>query len=347
MIRGPSNRARPRNATSESEVSLGKMIYGPVLSRRFGLSLGVDLVARKHCTYDCLYCQVGPTTDKSTTRAEFVATDSVLREAEAALARGPAPDVVTLAGSGEPTLHAGLGTIARELRRITDAPLLLITNGSLLFREDVAADAALFDMVAPSLDAADPETFERINVPHPSLDLQSILYGLRSFSRCYRGALFLEVFLLAELNDSGPALERIVDAANSTRVDRVDLNTQSRPAGSAGGVPVARARLQEIASRFHGDVSISGTDAVARTRPATCAQTKRSSVEPQVLETLLRRPCTGPELASALGLQPPQVAEALASLERAGAIREVHRDGRTFITATGNMPCDPEPRSED
>jgi wyosine [tRNA(Phe)-imidazoG37] synthetase (radical SAM superfamily) len=132
--------------------------YGPVPSRRFGLSLGVDLVPHKTCPYDCVYCQLGPTTCLTTERRDFYPVDDVLRDVEDALADGPRPDVITLAGSGEPTLYRSLPQLFAGIRDLSDVPILLITNGALLFDEDVAGAARGADILAPSLDAGDART---------------------------------------------------------------------------------------------------------------------------------------------------------------------------------------------
>ena len=133
-----------------------RYIYGPVPSRRFGLSLGVDLVPHKVCTFSCIYCQLGPTTQHTVERQDFFEPEKVIADIEEALKQGPKPDVITFAGSGEPTLYKSLDRIIDGIREITDVPVLLITNGSLLFMEDVRAAALKVDIAAPSLDASGP-----------------------------------------------------------------------------------------------------------------------------------------------------------------------------------------------
>ena len=143
------------------------LVYGPVPSRRLGRSLGVDLVPFKTCTYDCVYCQLGPTTHKTTTRAWWVEPSRVLDQVRARL--DSRPDVIALAGSGEPTLYAGLGEVVEGIKALTDVPLVVITNGSLLGRPDVQRDLARADVVLPSLDAVDDATYQMVNRPHDDL----------------------------------------------------------------------------------------------------------------------------------------------------------------------------------
>ncbi|HER19570.1 MAG TPA: radical SAM protein, partial [Chromatiales bacterium] len=144
-----------------------RLVYGPVASRRLGRSLGVDLVPFKTCSYDCSYCQLGRTTHKTVERAPYVATSELLAQLDRQLERSPDADYVTLAGSGEPTLHSDLGPIVREVKRRTKVPLAVITNGSLLSRADVRAELLAADLVLPSLDAGEAHLFECVNRPHP------------------------------------------------------------------------------------------------------------------------------------------------------------------------------------
>jgi len=206
-----------------------KHVYGPVPSRRFGLSLGVDVVPSKVCTLDCIYCQVGPTSKLSVTRELFFPPEEIAHDILQAIQQGPVPNIITFAGSGEPTLYSGLGDIVRLLRTKTSIPLLLITNGTLLHRPDVAADAMLFDRVAPSLDAADSHTFATINQPHPDLNLKEIIHGLHSFAAAFKGELDLELFFLQGVNDSPESVAALVQAVDYIAPSRVDLNTAVRP----------------------------------------------------------------------------------------------------------------------
>jgi len=165
-----------------------KLIFGPVPSRRLGRSLGVDLVPYKVCSYDCIYCQVGKTTRKTATRDEYVPTDEVLAELAQVFEAGCECDYVTLSGSGEPTLHRDVGRIIARIKELTDTPVAVLTNGSLLSDPQVRKDLMQADLVVPSLDAADPETFEAINRPCAGLDFDAMVEGLAAFRREYPSA---------------------------------------------------------------------------------------------------------------------------------------------------------------
>ena len=141
-------------------------VYGPVSSRRLGRSLGVDLVPFKTCTYDCIYCQLGHTNDQTTRRAGYVDQDWVLAELKMKLGHAPLPNYISLAGSGEPTLHAGIGELIVGIKRLTRVPVAVLTNGSLLWDPDVRKALMEADLVMPSLDAGDETTFQQVNRPH-------------------------------------------------------------------------------------------------------------------------------------------------------------------------------------
>ena len=162
-----------------SPTAAQQLVYGPVPSRRLGRSLGVDLVPLKTCTYDCVYCQLGRTTSKTVRRGRWVDPEAVGAQVRDKLSSKP--DVIALAGSGEPTLHAGIGAVIDGIKAITDVPVAVITNGSLLGRPAVRRELAAADIVLPSLDAPSEELFRRVNRPHESLHLADLIDGLVSF----------------------------------------------------------------------------------------------------------------------------------------------------------------------
>jgi wyosine [tRNA(Phe)-imidazoG37] synthetase (radical SAM superfamily) len=170
-----------------------KYVYGPVPSRRLGRSLGVDLVPFKTCTYDCIYCQLGRTTDQTTRRIEYVETDQVLAEVKAKLEIAPPPDYVSLAGSGEPTLHARIKEVIGGIKRLTRTPVAVLTNGSLLWDVNVQQALMAADLVMPSLDAGDEAMFQRVNRPHREIAFATMVEGLAAFTARFPGWVWLEV----------------------------------------------------------------------------------------------------------------------------------------------------------
>lgn len=311
---------------------LRKRTYGPVPSRRFGLSLGVDVVPFKFCTLDCVYCQLGNTVTRSVQRQSFYPPEQILKDVKEALQSGPMPDIITFAGSGEPTLYQDLGIVARGVRELTDLPLLLITNGSLLYREDVARDAFLFDIVAPSLDAADPKGFQRINRPHEQLHLEAVVDGLERFSRQFKGRIHLEILFAQGYNDSPESLEALVKAVERIRPHQVDLNTVSRPAPSGLAKAVSTEFLEKAEVLFQGfcrRIPDANEALLERVR----MQTHSQNLEERILETLGRRPCTVHDLAKALDASENMVAKCLEQLVARGDLAARTQDQGTFFLA--------------
>ncbi|RPI46755.1 MAG: radical SAM protein, partial [Bacteroidetes bacterium] len=178
-----------------------KYIFGPVPSRRLGMSLGVDLVPHKVCSLDCVYCECGPTTKRTLDRKEYVLYGKVTEELDHFFIENPDPDFITFSGSGEPTLNTRIGDVLHFIKQKKPAiPVAVLTNGTLLGRKDVRDELMEADVVLPSLDAATPEVFRRINRPAHGLDLDEILEGLVSFRKEFRGEMWLEIFIIPGFN---------------------------------------------------------------------------------------------------------------------------------------------------
>jgi len=223
------------------------IVFGPMRSRRLGQSLAVDVIPRKACPLDCIYCELGKTNRLSVTRQEFVSPDAVIRPLREFLRdfRGTI-DHITLSASGEPTLNIRLGEIITRIRELTVIPIAVLTNGVLLDRPDVRKDLSRADVVLPSLDAATEETFLRINRPHPRVVLEKVISGLASFRREYHGKIWLEVLFVKGVNDQVSELTALRKAVGMIRPDRVDLNTVVRAPAERNAVPVGRDRLRAI-----------------------------------------------------------------------------------------------------
>jgi len=292
-------------------------IYGPVPSRRFGLSLGVDVVPRKTCTYDCIYCQVGPTDRRTDAPERFYPVDEILADVAEALEEGPAPDVVTLAGSGEPTLYSELGALVDGLHALARIPVLLITNGSLLWRPDVAAAARKAEILAPSLDAGDPETFARINRPAEGIPFARMVEGLRGALAAHPGEVRLEVMLVRGVNDGDESLRAIAEILKTLRFDRLDLNTPVRPpVPERGALPCDEEVLARAVAIFGPKAAPIGT--FAKRGDAPRPPRSFDDFDKDIRETILRRPCTVEDISASLGAPAEVVAASLARLEAAG-----------------------------
>ena len=304
-----------------------KHIFGPVPSRRLGRSLGVDLVPYKTCSYDCVYCQIGRTTDITLKRAEWVSADAILEEL--ALRLDSKPDYVTLSGSGEPTLYSRLGELIRRIKRITDIPVAVLTNGSLLWRVDVRRDLREADLVVPSLDAGRAETFARVNRPPPGLSYDFMLAGLVAFRDVFQGQYWLEVLLVQGVNDSDEEIRAIADAAKRIRPDRVQLNTVTRPPAEGSMRPVTKQRIEELAGFFDPPAEII---ADFKEKPGADA---RTAGDDAIIEMLLRRPCTLDDIAGGLGLHRNEIVKRLGKLEEAGEVEQAPSAGNMYYKVSG------------
>jgi wyosine [tRNA(Phe)-imidazoG37] synthetase (radical SAM superfamily) len=280
-----------------------RFVYGPVPSRRLGLSLGVDLIPHKVCCYDCSYCQVGPTTELTLLRRPFVDPDEVVREVERALRERRAAELVTLSGSGEPTLYGPLRELVAGLRRVTALPLALLTNGALLWDDEVVQAALGFDVVAPSLDAADEETFARINRPAAGLTFARMVDGLRGFCRRFTGTCRLEVMLVQGENDSLSSLSALARLARALQPTTVDLNTVVRPPAH-GARPLPAAELTSALLSFAAcrEPNIIASYRGSRQVVAPPVDLDLDTPRRRILELVSRRPCTVADLGASLGL---------------------------------------------
>ena len=231
-----------------------RYLFGPVPSRRLGISLGIDLVPHKTCVFDCVYCECGRTTDLACKRREYVPTDRVIEELDDFLAKGPDLDYVTFAGSGEPTLHTGLGEIISFIKeRYPRYRVAVLTNSALLTDPEVRVALMRADLVVPSLDAVSEEIFLKINRPSPGITAGRVLEGLLDFVREYPGEVWLEVFIVPGINDTEEEIRLLKDAVVAISPDRIQVNTLDRPGTDIRVRPASRGALERIASVLGGE----------------------------------------------------------------------------------------------
>ncbi len=303
-------------------------VYGPVLSRRLGRSLGVDLVPYKACPYDCVYCQLGPTTRLTKARATFFPARDLLREVLARI-QTTQPDYVTLAGSGEPTLYEGLGALVEGIKAATKVPVALLTNGALFGDPEVRREAALCDLVIPSLDAGEEDFFQWVNRPVKGLTLEKVTEGLVLFRDSFRGPLWLEVMVLQGLTEQRRHLRAIAERAKTIRPDKIQLNTPIRPSANDFVFPVGMQRLEEFCAFFDPKAEVIAQPPKGGTR----APLSPEAATP-ILQMLWRRPCTLEDICGGLGTSAPGALKVLESLVSEGKVHGVLRSGRYFFDAT-------------
>ncbi|OHB61722.1 MAG: hypothetical protein A2Y76_00055 [Planctomycetes bacterium RBG_13_60_9] len=303
-----------------------RYIYGPVPSRRLGRSLGVDLVPYKTCTYDCIYCQLGPTTCKTMERKEWAATKEVVAQVSDKL--DTKPDYITLSGSGEPTLHARIGQLIHEIKDMTDIPVAVITNGSLLWLPEVQRALLDADLVVPSLDAGSEDMFQYVNRPHPQIQFDQMLKGLQEFRRLFRGQYRLEVFLLSGVTTVEARLDALRDCITTIAPDKVQVNTVVRPPAEDYAMPVPRNQLEEIAARLYP-----GAECIVPRAHAADMGGSGAGCD-DVLDLLSRRPCSIADIATGLQIHPHEAAKCVGRLVSEQKVRAREHAGRLYYEAT-------------
>ena len=305
---------------------MGNYLFGPVPSRRLGRSLGVDLVPYKTCSYDCIYCQLGRTTRKTIRRKQWVPIDEVIASLRDKLSTPP--DYVTLSGSGEPTLHCRIGEVIDRIKSMTDVPVAVLTNGSLLWQEEVRSQLLDADGVIPSLDAADDTVFRRVNRPHGDISFERMVLGLLSFRQQFRGEFWLEVFLLAGDTADDAHVASLAEIARQIAPSRIQLNTVTRPAVESFALAVSEPRMHQLARRFNPPAEVIGRFCHTRQRPETAVNREH------VLDLLRRRPCTLDDLVEGLGMHPAEVVKYVEELTAEKLLLQTWAGGRCHYQTT-------------
>ena len=314
-------------------------LYGPVPSRRLGLSCGIDIAPLKVCSLDCIYCQLGITPQTTIERKDYIPIEPVLAELKAALAEGLEADYITIAGSGEPTLNSRLGELIDGIKKLTNIPIAILTNGTLLSRADVRADCSKADVVMPSLDAGDEYTFQKINRPNSVISIEKLISGLCTFRKEYSGQIWLEVFFVEGINTGIEQIARIKEAIELINPDKVHLNTAVRPTADPNIARLSAEKLQEIANRLGPKCEV-----VADFSPASSGILNESKSEDMLvshsvinrnaealLSMLKRRPCSLNDICSGLGINHNEAKKHISALQHKGIIQSEDKEGIVFF----------------
>ncbi|MCK4352248.1 radical SAM protein [candidate division WOR-3 bacterium] len=301
-----------------------KYIYGPVPSRRLGFSLGVDLVPYKTCSFDCIYCQLGVTTNQTIERKEYVKRDNILPQVKEAISLNQKIDYITLSGSGEPALNSAIGEIILGIKKLTKIPLAVLTNGSLLYDRTVRKELLPADLVIPSLDAADLETFNLVNRPHASLNFDEIILGLKDFRHEFKGKIWLEIMLIKGINASSQEIEHFKSIISEIGFDKVQLNTVIRPPTEKSISPLTPIELEKIKNAFGENCEII---------PEFKKKLQKAypiAMENRIIELVKRRPVTLSDISDSLGIHRNEVIKYLEILKKESKIKTYNYGGRRY-----------------
>jgi len=302
-----------------------KWLFGPVPSRRFGRSLGIDLFTRKICTFDCVYCEVGRTPRTTDCVDTFAPVEEVLDELRDYLAdhHDDLPDFITFAGSGEPTLHREIDLIIHGIKEMSTVPVVLLTNGSLLHREAVLNRVLDVDYLVPSLDAGCPETYSRINRPTAKIPYEKLLEGLIAAQRACRGHYLLEVLLVDGVNTSEEELEKLKECINRINPDAVQINTVFRPPAESN----VHAASEETIQHFAELVGEKAVPVAYYTLKGARRHIQGELLKSVIFKTVGIRPCTIQEMTDSIGVDRAAMETAVQDLMESGQIIELDFDG--------------------
>lgn len=306
-------------------------LFGPVPSRRLGMSLGIDLVPKKICSLNCVYCEVGKTTKLTVDRKEYVSKDAVLKELELFLSNKPKIDFITFSGSGEPTLNNKIGEILDYIKTgYPEIKTAVLTNGTLFFDKKLRDELHHADVILPSLDAASDKVFSKINRPHYTLDVEQCIQSLIALRQEFKKQIWLEVFLLKGYNDHKEELDLLKNAITRINPNSVQLNTLDRPGVVENLLPLSDQELREVIKYWN----LSNIEIIAPPLTRTTIGSYTDNIESAILEIISRRPCTINDLQSFLGIHINEINKYLSILEARYKIKTITLQRGVFYTKT-------------
>lgn len=309
-------------------------LFGPVPSRRLGMSLGVDLIPHKICSLNCVYCECGRTSKLTLERKEYVPVKDVFSELKDFFNNNPDPEYITFSGAGEPTLHSQIGEVLGFLKELRpQIPLAVLTNGSLLSDAEVREELMQADLVLPSLDAATDAAFRKINRPVRNLSVAQYIRGLIDFRKAFKGKIWLEILILPGYNDDRQNIDALKEAVLQIKPDRIQLNTLDRPGTVEDLRAASGEELQEIINYW----KIENVEIIAPPQDRQDVKSYRTDVESAIVETLSRRPCTLTDLEKILGLHINEINKYLGVLEETGVIETNKQERGSFYQLTKSM----------
>ncbi|KQC12069.1 MAG: radical SAM protein, partial [Candidatus Cloacimonas sp. SDB] len=305
-----------------------KYLFGPVPSRRLGISLGVDLVPHKVCSLNCVYCEVGKTTNLTIERREYVPIDGVIEELNNYLSQNPELDFITFSGQGEPTLNSGLEKVINFIKsNFPRYKVALITNGTLFWDKNIRNEVQKADVLLPSLDAVDKMTFLKLNRPNKNLQIDQIIEGLITLRKEFKGKIYLEIFFVPGLNDTESELNLLKSTTQKIEPDIMQLNTLDRPGTENWVKPLPRERLEQIV-KFFQPLPV---EIISNPKARKQIQSFNQNISDQILETIKRRPVTDKDLSHILNLHLNELNKYLSELIDDDKIESIELDRGLFF----------------
>lgn len=304
-------------------------LFGPIISRRLGVSLGVELAPAKICNLNCVYCECGITTKLTAERADYIKAEDIIAELDDYLQNDPPHiDILTLTGSGEPTLNKGFRKIKNHIREnYPQYKIGVLTNSCALIDKEVREDLLDLDYVLPSIDAMLEESFIKINRPARSIKCNDVIEGLRSFGKVYTGNIWIELFIIPGINDTPEELALFKALFEDIQPTRVQINSMDRPGTCDWVEAPSLERLKEIEAYFHP----LPVEIISRTAKGMVIPKPSPKDKDHIIKTITRRPLTIEDLSVSLGIS---INEATAFTEELIAEKSVvlqDVNGRKFL----------------
>lgn len=301
-----------------------KYLFGPVPSRRLGLSLGIDLVPYKTCNLNCIYCECGRTTNLINERKEFFDCNEIIKELEYFLKNKPKIDYITFSGAGEPLLYSKIGEIINFLKKnFSKYKIAILTNGTLFLNNSIIEEIKKADLIIPSLDSANENTFKLINRPHKDLKLNKIIEGLINLRKNFYKKIYLEVFIIKNLNDSYNEILNLKNVIKKINPDKIQINTVDRPPAEEFVAPVSINKLNEIKNIF-------GKKAEIISFKNKNIELEKSNNFSTIINCLERRPLTLEDLMKMTNLHVNELNKILRELEEEKRITKIKGDRGIF-----------------
>ena len=303
-----------------------KYTYGPVPSRRLGLSLGVDILPYKTCTVDCIFCQLGRTSNLTIERASFFPKEEILTEI-ISVAKLENPDYITFSGSGEPPLNSDIGWLIRRIKEELPQRVVVLTNSSLFWIPEVCEDLKAADIIVPSLDAGTEEYWRKVNRPHPELDFNRMIQALVAFSKVYEGEIWVEILLVKGVNDTKENTDAILGILSKMRYSKIQLNTVVRPPSEKSAAALTQEELASIARGFPPNTEIVATFQKRGKHVGSHGDRQR------ILGALSRRPMTIKDIENSLGIPAERAEDVINVLIGEGKVKLTRHEGGEFYEA--------------